>query len=273
MIHRFLTHFFILILILSPLAFGVTLLDTGKSMTKRAIKEAENLTLLQDRLQACTGLFKAYKKAAKEDQLTIKERLFYFSKNFYTEKGFNLYLSGKELFEAAKYKEAAEKFAEADELEKHNIEVSHFLALAWLWQKKFKLATEANTQGLLINPLDDELVRDKLALDIAEENWETALETLGTLEHLIGGSAALSGQDIYFKALTLSNLKKKEEAKNLLLGTINKDKMYPESHLLLHELIADKMDKKHVMKYVELCKSKKLNFRDPALCARSVEFQ
>jgi hypothetical protein len=68
-------------------------------------------------------------------------------------------------------------------------------------------------------------------------------------------------------------LKKKEEAKNLLLGITNKDKMYPESHLLLHELIADKMDKKHIMKYVELCKSKKLNFRDPALCARSVEFQ
>ncbi len=256
--------FIILFLLFTPPAAS----QGQSSKASQAVKKAENSTLVQDRLLACYTLFEAHRKSKGADAAFLKERLFYFSKNYYSDKGFQNFLVGKDFLEKEKYQEAVDKFTEADETEKSNTEVLHNLSLALFWTKKIKLAVEANVRALQINPLDDELSRDKLALEIASDSWAEALVTADAM--VSSGSA--NALDYYFRGIAAMKLGKLDEAKKNFDTSIGKDKSYAEAYYYMNELQASSLDdQKLILKYNELCKTKKINLRDPSLCSRAKE--
>lgn len=236
---------------------------------RRVLKEAENFTLLQDRASACGVIYKAYKKSSGSSAAQLKEKLFYFSKYFYTEKGLQNYSEGKELFAKEKYAEAQEKFAEADEVEKNNVDVLRKLALSNMWNKKQRLALENNAKARLINPLDTELVRDKLAIEFNGGEWKDALVTVEQLKAIYKDTTALTQ---YMKAVALLKTDQKEAAEEAFKSARSKDKKYPEIFYWLSEQEEESaLKQKLLLKYAELCKNKKLiqNERDMSLCTRA----
>src|SRR4051812_9677357 len=82
------------------------------ALAAKAIREAENLSLIQNRAQACVVLSRALLKADKKDQSVLKEKLSLLAKYFYTDKGFQAYVVGKDLFKKMKFSDALEKFTE-----------------------------------------------------------------------------------------------------------------------------------------------------------------
>lgn len=245
-------------------------LAEGPPSVKKVLKEAENLTLLQDRLSACNTIYKAMKKSSGASAKQLRERLFYFAKYFYTDKGFQNHLLGKELLAKDKFAEAAEKFAEADILEKGNTEVLHLLVLAQLWMKKPKLALETVERAIQTNPADEELLKDKLAVLAALEDWEKALE----LAQEMTKHGDNSGQTAYFKGLAQLKLGKTDDAKISLDQALNRDKKYAETYYWLSQLDAYAAKKESLLeKYKSLCKIKKVagTERDVALCSHSSE--
>src|ERR1700679_718276 len=134
----------------SVLAFGAE--KPISPQTARAIRESENLSLLKDRLPACTALIRTIKRANKEDAKILRDKLNQLSRYFYTDKGFQDYLLGKDLFEKEKFADSLDKLTEAEELEKGNIDVLHYLELSQLWLKKGALADATNKKALQINP-------------------------------------------------------------------------------------------------------------------------
>lgn len=232
----------------------------------KAVKEAENLTLLQDRLSACATIYKAYKKTDKGHGKPLKEKLHYFATVFYTDKGFQDYLAGKDLFSKEKYPEAAEKLLESDTLEKNNTDVLRLLALAQLWSKKPKLAAETNAKALQINPIDEELLKDKLAILSANEDWADVVLAAGEMPEK--NSALVQ----YFKGAALIKLQKKAEAKAALDMALTKDKNYPEVYFWQSELELTPVKKETLLKkYNELCKKPNKSERDTFLCSRATE--
>lgn len=233
----------------------------------KAIKEAENLTILQDRFSACNTLYKAYKKATNFEKKELRERLFYFSKNYYTDKGFQFFLDGKELFLKEKFAEAKDKLLEADTLEKSNTEILYYLSLSYLWQKKYTEAQEATQRGLQINPLDLELRRNQLAIEVASKSWKEAIDTAEELQADFNDNSFVVS---YFKTVALSHAaKSKVDASKLLEGLILKDKKYPETYYYLSEVSEKELRPGLLKKYNELCKKKPKNVRDVNLCTRA----
>ena len=66
------------------------------------------------------------------------------------------------LYLKLKFSDSTDKFLEADELEKGNIDVLHWLALSYLQSQKTSFADSVIKRGLQINPADLELQRDEL---------------------------------------------------------------------------------------------------------------
>ncbi len=244
------------------------LVSADPSRNGKVIKEAENLTLLQDRELACATLFKAYKKADPKDAAELKEKLFYFAKYYYTDKGFQAFLSGKEFLDKQKYQEAVEKLSDADELEKNNTEVMHHLSIAYLWVKKTKEAMDEATKSLQINPLDIELLKDKLAAEVATENWSQAILTA---DELIKERSDSSFLTYYFRGLSYLKNDKKNEARQNFEMALSKEKKYAEIYYWLSSLYEPALAKNLMTKYDEICKNGGTlkNQRDPGLCSHS----
>lgn len=233
----------------------------------RAIKEAENLTLIQDRYLACNTLYKAYKKADEKEKKLLKEQLFYFSKNFYTEKGFQIYLSGKEQFEKDKYQEAVENLSDAEMLEKSNTDVLYYLTLSYLWLKKYDEAYKTIQKALSINPLDVEIYKNKAAVEFAEEKWA---EVILTIEQQNKDFSAPGSLMHYFKVVATTKKEKTEQAIKTIETAIAKNKKYPEFYYQLSELLDGNKKEEVLKKYNELCKKKIKNERDINLCKKAI---
>src|SRR5258708_26507516 len=134
-----------------------TLTNPSVPSLQRSIHEAENLSLNRDRTLACGVLWRNIKKANKADGKILKDKLIQLSRYYYTDKGFQAFLVGKEAFQKQKYQDALEKFLEADELEAGIIEVLHYLTLTQLWLKKSSQAEGTNKRAVQMCPIDLEI--------------------------------------------------------------------------------------------------------------------
>jgi hypothetical protein len=242
----------------------------SKPNVKKFLKEAENLTLIQDRLMACTTLYKVHKKFQGAEAKQIKDKLFYLASYFYTDKGLQDYLVGKEFFENEKYQEASEKLVDSDNLEKGNTDVLHYLTLSYLWLKNGKLAEESNLKALQINPLNAELLRDKLIVLVVNEKWK---ETYDAAQELIKFYSDNQVVTQTYKAVALIKTSKKDDAKIILEGLVGVDGTYPEVYYWLSQISEGKIADGYLQKYNDQCKNKKVtkNQRDVNLCSKSKE--
>lgn len=240
--------------------------------TQRAIREAENLSLLKDRLQACTALIRAIKKTTVPNEVhMLNEKLSQLSKYFYTDKGFQDYLLGKDFFEKQKFNDALEKLSEADDLEKGNVDVLHYLELSQLWLKKTPLAEATNKKAMQINPFDIEILRDQLAIFINIENWEEALASSQNLKRDYSDQTALTQ---YFFALAQLKGGAQIDGEKSMTEVMAKDSSLPEPYFWLGSTESPPKEVTRLMsKYFELCNMKALRFfeRDPLSCSHLEE--
>lgn len=248
---------------------------TLSSQTQRAIKEAENLSLLKDRLPACAVLARALKKSNSHEEKLLREKLNQLSKYFFTDKGFQDYLLGKELFEKQKFSDSLERLIEADEVEKGNIDVLHYMVLDYLWLKNGALAETTSKRAQQINPIDAEAIRDEQGVLVLNEDWEGAKKIGSQLNKDLGD---FSGPTLYFLGLSDLKLGSKEEGEKILLQSIGKERIVPEAYFWLSQQdlkSEDDLEKqKFISKYLVLCKNKVgtlLIERDPSVCSHYAE--
>ena len=233
--------------------FNAVAEDAPGPSVQRIIHEAENLSLNRDRNLACGVLWRNIKRADKTDAKILRDKLFQLSRYYYTDKGFQASVVGKELFQKQKYQDAADKLAEADDLEAGNVEVLHFLTLSKLWLKKFSQAETVNRRALQICPIDMDLQRDLLAVAISQERWPEALTTAETLNKEYNDYSA---QTLQSMGVALFKRDMKAEAKKALEQALAKDPHLPETYYWLASLKDDKDSLKFLTKYMELCKNK-----------------
>jgi tetratricopeptide (TPR) repeat protein len=232
--------------------------------TSRAIRESENLSLLKDRLPACTVLIRTIKKANKDEVRILRDKLNQLSRYFYTDKGFQDYLLGKELFEKQKFSDALDKLTEAEDLEKGNIDVLHYLELSQLWLKRGALADLTNKKALQINPFDMDVLRDELAILIDGATWAEA-EKVGDI---LRGEEDSSPLTLFWTGLAKVKLNNRRDGEKLENVALTKDPTMPEIYFAL---ASDST--KFMSKYIELCTSKAVRFidRDPNSCTHLSE--
>ena len=253
------------------LLMGAAFLFLGAEKTtvgadvNKAIKEAENLLLNQDRILACTVLQRNLKKSLnKEEQRVLREKLSALSKVFFTDSGFEAFASGKDLFSKRKFPEAIEKFVESDESEKGNSDVLHYLTLSYLQSHKLALAEGTNKSALEINPVDIDLNRDNLDVLIKTEKWQAALLTSDLLlKNFADGSAS----SYEARGIAQLNLGLKSDAVKSFEQAILKNPNSPEVYFLLSGLKEKPASTKLLAKYVEICKGK-----EPARQIREFSF-
>jgi tetratricopeptide (TPR) repeat protein len=237
---------------------------------QRVIHDAEELSLTKDRDQACALLVKSLKKSSKDDSRTLKAKLVQLSRYFYTDKGFSSYLEGKDFFDKQKFQDAADKFAEADELDNSNVDILHYMTLANLWLGRIDQAEVTSRRASRICPIDQELVRDNLSVEIAQELWTQAATTAQELAKDYSDGSAQTLKDW---AEALAKQGQKDEAAKLLQAAIEKDRQFPESYFWLASLRPDQDATKLLTQYVDLCKNKlSLHYdREPRLCLQTAE--
>ena len=258
-----------LILFSLGIYFGSGALGVEKGLSpqsQRAIREAENLSLLKDRLPACTALIRTIKKATPVETPILREKLSQLAKYFYTDKGYQDSILGKEFFEKQKFTDAIEKLNEADDLEKGNTEVLHYLALSQLWLKKGALADATNKRALQINPFDVDVLRDQLAILAGQENWEEAVRVGQSLAKDFNDTTA---QTLYFLSLGFLKTGAQTDGEKLMNEVLAKDATLPEPYYwLVSKETSSKEATRLMAKYVELCslKAPKVFERDPTTC-------
>jgi tetratricopeptide (TPR) repeat protein len=253
--------------------------------TQKAIRDAENLSLSKDRSAATQVLWHAIKKTSdKNDLKTLKDKLIQLSRYFYTDKGFQSYLAGKELFDKQRYSDAMEKFTDSDELESDNVDVLHYVTLTNLWLKKSALAESSAKRALQICTIDIELIRDDLTLEREEASWADAAKTAENLSKDYGDTSAQTEKDwgmALFHSTDTSGAAKKH-----LESAIQKDPKQPESYYWLAEVITPGAEQrpdaatktqivKLLTKYTELCENttKSPYPREMAYCTHLREAQ
>jgi tetratricopeptide (TPR) repeat protein len=236
---------------------------------ERAMREAENLSLLKDRLPACTALIRTIKKTDKSDQKVLKEKLSQLARYFYTDKGFQNFLEGKDLFEKQKFSDALEKFVEADDLENGNIEILHYRILSQVWLKQVAAADTLLERALQIDPFDMEVLRDKLLLSVTSERWE---EAVSESEALISSGGDTTSSTLLNRAIALSETGEKGESVKLLNQIISKDSTLPEAQYWFAVITNTT---KNISNYLDLCEKKPIKFvsRDPATCSHITDAQ
>lgn len=218
----------------------------------RVIREAESLSLIHNRSQASAVLLRALNKARPPEAGVLRDKLFQLTRFFYSDKGLQAYQVGLEFFAQEKFFDAIEKFAESDEFEKGNIDVLHNLALSQYMTKKLDAAESTIQKGLQLCPLDRELHRDMLAVLVAQEKWSEALKKADQLAQEFNDN---SGQTLKERGLALYKLSQKTEAKKALEIALKQAPQHPEIYYWLSQI---KDDTKLIMKYVEICKNKKI---------------
>jgi tetratricopeptide (TPR) repeat protein len=227
--------------------------STGNVSLQRIIHEAENLSLNKDRLLACGVLWRNAKKANRDDAKTLKEKLFQLSRYYYTDKGFQAFLAGKDAFQKQKYQDALDKFLEADDLEAGNVEVLHYLTLTQLWLKKTSQAEATNKRAVQMCPIDIEIQKDVLGVQLAEELWT---EEAATGASLVKESGDASAQTFQGWGIALLKTDLKNEAKKVLEQAVQKDPRLPETYYWLAYAKDEPEAVKLLTKYVELCKNR-----------------
>jgi tetratricopeptide (TPR) repeat protein len=254
------------------LVFGAPQPPTGgiSAQAKRAIHDAENLSLLKDREPACLVLIRAIKKATDEDSKVLKDKLSQLAKYFYTDKGFQDYLEGKDLFEKQRFSEALEKFNESEELEKGNSDVLHYLELTNLWLKSPSVALAESKKALQINPYDVETIKDELAIWVALENWSEAIKVSQSLSKDFADSSLYT---LYGSGRALLSEEDKSEGEKRLELALTKDPALPEPYYFLSLKDDSAESTKLLNKYLELCKAKnrKAFDRVPEACSHLTE--
>ncbi len=244
----------------------------GDPYVQKIIKEAERLTVIENRTMACNVLYRNLKKANKTAFAQLKEKLLALSRYFYSDKGYENYLLGKDLLEKQKYNDAAEKLAEANDLEKDNVEVLHLLSLAQLGMQKTNLASATSKRALQVCPIDSELMKDELSILSLEEKWSDVVKLSDVLIKEYGDGSAQTFKD---RGLALYNLDRKPDSKKNMEQALAKDQSFPESYYWLG-IIREKEGKeasKLLTKYLELCKNKSTMryLREPNLCLNTKE--
>jgi hypothetical protein len=226
---------------------------------KKAIKEAENLSLNQDRVLASGVLLRNLKKATDPKDIKIlKDKLIALSRVFYTDSGFEAYQDGKELFEKQKFTDSIEKFLESDETEKGNVEVLHALTLAYLQAQKPYLSENINKRALELCPIKLEIKQDTLDILIGEEKWKDAL---AAADELIKNFSDTSVQSLKEKGLSQIKLGSTQDGIKTLEAANAKDPKFPETYFLLALQKGDteegiKESQKLLKRYIELCSAK-----------------
>jgi tetratricopeptide (TPR) repeat protein len=244
------------------LSSSVSTASSPSIEVKKAIKEAENLSVNQDRLLASSVLLRNLKKVTnKNDVQALREKLTSLTRVFYNDNGFEAYESGKEFFEKQKISDSVDKLLEADEIEKGNVDVLHLLTLSYLQLQKYALADNINKRALELCPFDLELKRDALAVLVAFEKWSLVQEAVAGLTKEFGDTSA---QTLKEKGLAYLKLELKPEASKAFSAAILKDPNFPEPYFYLATLPEpstegiDPTAKKNFQRYVELCSSKTL---------------
>ena len=250
------------------------------SLVDRAIKEAESLSLVQDRMMASQVLLRNIRKLSKAEAKPLKEKLMTLSRYFYTDRGFQAYLSGKDFFEKKKYPDAVDKLTEADDLEKSNVDVLHLLTLSNLKLQKYEAAETTAARAAQVCPVDLELVRDQLATFVGGEKWVEAQKIVDLLTTDFEDGSAQTLKDRGLVTLKLEAKGEdpdlaKEEARRLFEKAHQRDPKFPEALYWLASLSSPAESVKLLTKYLDLCKNKtSLHYdRESMLCAKEAEVQ
>jgi len=227
---------------------------------ERLIKDAENLSLIQDRVQACSLLVRAQKSMNLNagEAGRLRDKLGKLSRIFYSETSFQSYLAALALLDQNKPKEALDRLGEAAEAEHGNLDVVVAIARAQLKFKNFSAALKAVQEGRALSPHDIPLLQLKLQAQVGLEAWEDALETAV----LLGVLDDKSAQTLKDRGLALFKLGRKNEAEKYLSEAADTEKEFPEPHYWL-ALAKEKADPKpYFEKYIAQCQ--KLTPEDPS---------
>ncbi len=146
----------ILLILLLTNCWGAIASPNVKETYKDIIQKAQTLSLQQQRLQAAQVLQRALEnETSKKAHTELLKTLQDLSTLFYTEKGQSVYEYGRSLFRSAPI-EASEKFTEALKLEGDNVAVILQSARLNLLMGRCDDADVAATDGLKINPYEQD---------------------------------------------------------------------------------------------------------------------
>jgi tetratricopeptide (TPR) repeat protein len=238
----------------------------------KVVKEAENLSLMHDRTLACGLLVRTLKKSTPDESKILKDKINSLARVFYTERGFQSYLSAKEAFNKGRFAEASEKLTEVDEAERSNIDVLFVLALAQMGSRNFAGADQTVQRALVVNPFATEFNRLALSVEVGKESWATAQK--------LGDDLLASGQDKTPQTQVLVGVAKLklqliDDARRLFLDALKQDSNYPETHYWIAQVVELKEREKFLARYAELCKNKEaLRYeKEVEICSHSEEVE
>lgn len=223
--------------------------------------------LSQDRAKALVILRRSLSVSRNADAKLVKEKIKTFGNYFLTDKGFQAFQVGKDLFIKRKYADAVEKFNEAEELEKGNFEVASYLILS-----QVALNRSSSAEALLKNyelevPIDKNLRWAHLAWLSLAEKWPECVREAEALQKEFSDDSIITMKE---KAVCLEENEQAAEAKKVLEQIIARDKKFPEAYILLADMGKPKESLVYLKKYVDLCTPvpEKKYDRELKLCKR-----
>lgn len=247
---------------------GAVLFLTGATKTSlhKIIEEAENLSLVHNRVQATGILIRAIKSSSPNDRKTIQKKITQLATYFYTDKGLQAHQVSLGLVEKGLFAEAADKLSEVDDFEKGNTLLLNLLSISQLQTKKVTLAIQSAERAEKTDPFDLDIQRDLLASYVASKNWVQATK--------IGDKLAAESQDK--EAQTQKDLavayyfsKQQERALKFIEKAHKEDPQHPEIIYWVLKLKSPVMDPIAGWKrYLELCREPKPGkyLRESQLC-------
>ncbi len=236
-----------------------------KSEFDRLIKDSENLSLIQDRAQACAVLIRAVKSGKFDNETAAKllEKNKKLARLFYTDQGFQSFLTGQSFFDQGKYKEALEHFRESIDSEKNNLSLLLGQIDSYLKLKNTSAAGQVSLEAEALSPFDPDVVSAKVQVLEARENWEPLFAV-----HLSKIPQPKRAET--FKSFGVAALKlgKMVEAEKLFLDALALDRDYPEPHYWLGVMKEKEMGKSEFSQYKTRCAQLKLEDQASAKAAQ-----
>ncbi len=225
--------------------------DTLHETYKDLILKAQNLSLQKDRLQATKILVRALtreKGASRKELIQVLKEL---SEVFYTDKGQQTFELGQSVKDSS-LPSALDSYAEALALEPNNTSALKALARGNLALAQCDRSLDYTTQGLQINPFDDELILLKAQGGICSNKAEYSklIQELGDLKK---SNLKLHADFLKAKALILEGKLPAAEAQ--LDKILGQDTRFPETYYYL-ALLKQKQGRdaqEPLRRYVVLC--------------------
>ena len=226
-----------------------------KETYKDLISKSQNLSLQQDRLQACQVLIRALQKEAKSTPgyFELKASLESLSTLFYTDQAQAIFSQGESLFDA-KTKEAIEKYQEALKLEEGNVAILRALARAQLRTDDCRGAESTIKMAEAYDNGSAELYLLKL------QGYQCRKDEMSLGDAIEGRLSEHESVEKYLKVFSVeTNFLKKDlkKAKSLLNAWESQSPDYPEVHFWKWKISSAQglVDKASGQKYLQLCKA------------------